>query len=110
MKLRGLRDQLQQALDLSLGEMEAFEPLAKLPHARPWPVHHQRLFQEALHAYEEKWDDNTDFDKYPLCVQRAAREWSTKSCRPVEMDPAFHKRTNDANAFRVATDDVPTYT
>ncbi|KAK3114871.1 hypothetical protein LTR53_006369 [Teratosphaeriaceae sp. CCFEE 6253] len=90
MKLRRLRDELHEALDLSLAEIEAYEPFAALPYARPWALHHQVL----LHDYEPPFCSIDT--KTPACIQRAAREWRAKGCRPGEMTPELAREIKSA--------------
>ncbi|KAK3072929.1 hypothetical protein LTR53_005928 [Teratosphaeriaceae sp. CCFEE 6253] len=109
MRLRGLRDELQQALQTSLAEIEALEPLAALPHARPWAVHHQWLFGRILEEYDSGFE-LIEFHKYPSCARRAALEWRGTAGRPGEVDPKFVDMIHSTeNTFRVAGDGKLSY-
>ncbi|KAK5111845.1 hypothetical protein LTR85_011743 [Meristemomyces frigidus] len=85
-RMRRMRDALQTAAREAHAEIEALEPLACLPHARPWAIHHQRLFSAVRFAVDHRMPDRGRFS--PIIV-RAAMTWSLSFVRPGELDPIY---------------------
>lgn len=87
MKIRKLRDRLQSEASKAYDEIEAFEPLANLPQARPWALHHQRLF--AYNRFQLKNRPESKTPEITPVVKRATLGWMLKYCDAGEMNPDY---------------------
>ncbi|KAK5742846.1 hypothetical protein LTR17_003094 [Elasticomyces elasticus] len=88
-KIRALRDDIQGMLKRMLAEIEAFEPLAGLPYAPPWPVHHQVLLHQVASKYDScDWSSN-EWATIPPVLKRAAMVWRENSYRVGQLGPDF---------------------
>ncbi len=78
-KIRNIRDQLQTESRKAFTEIERRVGLAALPHAKPWPLHHQRLFRHMSFERSLFWGDATRYEqKYSVVLRRAAEDWKSK--------------------------------
>ncbi|KAK4896875.1 hypothetical protein LTR27_005122 [Elasticomyces elasticus] len=91
-KIRALRDDIQSMLKGMLAEIEAFEPLAGLPYAPPWPVHHQVLLHQVASKYDScDWSSNEWAIISPV-LKRTAMVWRENSYRVGQLGPDFGLR------------------
>ncbi|KAK3672004.1 hypothetical protein LTR78_008179 [Recurvomyces mirabilis] len=90
-KIRALRDELQAAQLQAHDELLSFVGLASLPGAKPWSLHHQRLFADVTHDIS-----TSSPGKYDHILLRAAKEWETKYIRPGQLDPSYLNRAERA--------------
>lgn len=67
---RSLRDEARRAVEETVEEIEALEPLFDV---YPWKYHHEQMFTQIQHAKDEK---TPDLYQYPAVVLRAAEAWS----------------------------------
>ncbi|KAK3648196.1 hypothetical protein LTR56_007608 [Elasticomyces elasticus] len=97
-KIRALRDDIQGMLKRMLAEIEAFEPLAGLPYAPPWPVHHQVLLHQVTSTYDSCDGSSNEWATIPPVLKRAAMVWRENSYRVGRLGPAFGLRVAAAKA------------
>ncbi|KAK4953725.1 hypothetical protein LTR10_008329 [Elasticomyces elasticus] len=97
-KIRALRDDIQSMLKRMLAEIEAFEPLAGLPYAPPWPVHHQVLLHQVTSKYDNCDGSSNEWATIPPVLRRAAMVWRENSYRVVQLGPDFGLRVAAAKA------------
>ncbi|KAK1067549.1 hypothetical protein LTR33_011341 [Friedmanniomyces endolithicus] len=103
MKLRALRDELQRISEHALADIKARAPLAALPYAAPWALHHQRTFKWACEAYDDYqmgWHNARGlmYAKYPAFVISAALHWRGRAFRLGTMGPDYQERLWAARA------------
>ncbi|KAK5694764.1 hypothetical protein LTR97_009354 [Elasticomyces elasticus] len=97
-KIRALRDDIQGMLKRMLAEIEAFEPLAGLPYAPPWPVHHQVLLHQVTSTYDSCDGSSNEWATIPPVLKRAAMVWRENSYRVGQLGPDFGLRVAAAKA------------
>lgn len=99
-KLRKLRDHVQAEALKAHREIEDLEALATLPYARPWALHHQRLFSSVASIVTKARSDRGEFS--PVVI-RAAMGWKFKYCKPSELNPDYLRNVEKAKTFVVKT-------
>ncbi|KAK4561560.1 hypothetical protein LTR86_004239 [Recurvomyces mirabilis] len=91
-KIRALQDDLQAAQIKAYDELLSFVDHASLPGAKPWPLHHQRSFEDTLYHMHSGADSN----RYSSVLILAAKDWETKYIRPGQLDPSYVDRAERA--------------
>lgn len=86
---RGLRDEARQAVEDSVAEIEALEPLFDVCE---WKFHHEQMFEQIEYTKDRT---TTDPCRYPDVILRAAEVWS-------------RRRSSYAQAFEDSTTDQDT--
>lgn len=81
---RGLRDEARQAVEDSVAEIEALEPLFDVCE---WEYHHEQMFEQIEYTKDRTM---TDPSTYPDVIVRAAEAWSR---RRSSSDQAFENST-----------------
>lgn len=70
MEARKLRDEARQAVEDTVAEIEALEPLFDV---YEWKYHHEQMFEQIRYAKEE---NAPELYRYPDVILRAAEAWS----------------------------------
>lgn len=77
LETRQLRDQLRQAAQNTLNELEALRTLFSLPFAGyPWKQHHERVLRCLLIIAQNSHEDGVELDEcFPGDIRRMAEDW-----------------------------------
>ncbi|KXT00502.1 hypothetical protein AC578_4089 [Pseudocercospora eumusae] len=100
LKVRGLRDRVQEEAREIVKEIERREGLKMLPgdQQSPWPIHVQLMFESIDRVvFKDTWA--------PEAILRAAKEWLKKGYRVGEDEPDFQARVEAAQAWKRSMDD-----
>lgn len=92
MEARKLRDEARQAVEDTVAEIEALEPLFDV---YEWKYHHEQMFEQIKYAEGE---NDPDMYKYPDVILRAAEAWSRRrssSDQAFEEDPSHETRDTE---------------
>lgn len=89
---RGLRDEARQAVENSVAEIEALEPLFDVCE---WKYHHEQMFEQIEYTKDRT---TTDPSSYPDVIVRAAEAWSR---RRSSFDQTFEDSTTDQDTRAV---------
>lgn len=88
MEARKLRDEAHQAVEDTVAEMEALEPLFGV---YEWKYHHEQMFEQIKYAKEE---NDPEMFRYPDVILRAAEAWSR---RHPSFDQTFEEEPTQEN-------------